>query len=125
MTEKYTIRLSYTRHLEFEVNADGARQAYAEAKDGFATDDLKPDDDWSDEVSLEGVQHGDREIDFDYRFAWDAPKDERGLTRMLAIAREATNLREIDKDLDLGALLDRVFASEQATDTTTSQGEKQ
>ncbi len=116
MTDKFKIRLSYTRHLEFEVDADTAREAYLKAKNGFETGDLKPDDGWSDAVSLEEIHHADTEIGFDYRFAWDQPKDKYGLTPMLAIARDATTCREIDKDLDLGALLDRVFAEQEPSE---------
>lgn len=109
MTEKFTVKLTYTRNLQFEVDADNAHAAYTEAREGFEYGDLKPDDDWSSSIELEGLERGDVEIDIDHRYDWGAPKDDRGMTPTIAVARDATTLREVDRDHDLEALLSRVF----------------
>lgn len=110
MSQKFKVKLTYTRHLEFEAEADSAYEAYTETRESFEYGDIRPEDEWSDTIELEEIHRGGLEIEIDHRYDWDAPKDERGLAQQLAVARDATNLREVDRDHDLRALLDRVFA---------------
>ncbi|MFF4600596.1 hypothetical protein [Amycolatopsis sp. NPDC001319] len=112
--------LQYTRHLQFDVEADSARQAYTEVREGFEQGDLRPNDGWADDLELEGMKLGDREVEFQFDYDWKAPKDERGLTPLKAIASDAKNFRRIDSDLDTGALLDRLFPVDEDNTAVTA-----
>lgn len=118
MTDKFTVKLTYTRNIQFEVDADSAYAAYTETREGFEYGDLRPDDDWSSCIELEGLQRGEVEIDVDHRYDWKAPKDDRGMTPTFAVARDATTLREVDRDHDLEALLERVFPAVESGEDT-------
>ncbi|GAB3376427.1 hypothetical protein [Amycolatopsis echigonensis] len=116
MSEKFTVTLQYTRHLQFEVEADSAREAYAEAREQVEYGDNNTVEDWADGLQLEEMKLGDREIEFAFEFDWKAPKDARGLTPLKTVAKDAKTYQRIDADLDTGALLDRLFSSESTED---------
>lgn len=117
---KFTIKLAYTRHMEFEVDAETPFAAYSEARSAFEYGDRTPSDDWCDAVELEGVKHGDREFEIDTRFDFNAPKDDRGMTPVITVARDADTMRKLDEDRDAEALLNRLFTEPDETPAATS-----
>lgn len=107
---KFTVKLAYTRHMEFEVDAETAHQAVAEVRSSFSYGDATPTEDYADGLELEGVQLDNRRIQIEHRYDFQAPKDERGLAPILTVARDYDTYRQLDQDFDEKALLDRVFA---------------
>lgn len=117
---KFTIKLAYTRHMEFEVDAETAYEAASEAQSAFEYSDRTPSDDWCDAVELEGVKFGDREFEIDTRFDFNAAKDDRGMTPVITVARDANTMRKLDEDRDAEALLNRLFSEPDETPAATS-----
>jgi len=81
VTETFTIFLTYTRHLKFEVKAKDAATAHHEVVSGFMYDGTMPDDEEMPDLELAGIKTGDRDIRISSDLDTWGPKDEKGLCR--------------------------------------------
>ena len=112
MKQQFTVSLTYTRHMKFEVSAKDAAEAHQQVESSFLYDGLTPDDEGYPDLELVGLKVGDREIEVNTDLDVYGPKDARGLSRWRFTAYEnddSFHRHKLSQGYDLKAVVEEAF----------------